>query len=286
MKHSYLHITILSICILFSTFALSARKVNSYKGKVKDGYNFWLSEPDDNGEAKPLLLFLHGASLCGNNLDRVRRYGPLDAMEKGRKIDAFVLAPQNNGGSWNPQKVKRVVDWVFENYKVDKNRVYVLGMSLGGYGVIDFVSTYPDDIAAAMALCGGGTGSNLASLNNVPLWIIHGLADRAVTVSESDRVVNIMKKADKKTPRLLYDKVPGMNHADPARFLYLNETYQWLMSHNLMDEGRPVSKGFKITPELTKRAYMGLRSGGSNAKAVKKTGTPRKKSAQKRSKRK
>ncbi|MDE6396406.1 MAG: hypothetical protein K2K84_03965, partial [Muribaculaceae bacterium] len=73
--------------------------------------------------------------------------------------------------------------------------------------------------------------------------------------------------------------------ADPARFLYLNETYDWLMSHNLKDEDRPVSKGFKITPELMKTAYSGLRSNGSKSKSVKKSGTNRKKSSRRRSKR-
>ena len=283
MKHIILFITIFLSFI--GPQSLSARQINSHRGEVKNGYNFWLSEPEKGGGPKPVFLFLHGASLCGNNMDRVRRYGPLDAIEKGRKLDAFVLAPQNPGGAWNPRKVKNVLDWVCEKYDVDRNRIYVLGMSLGGYGVIDFVATYPDEVAAAMALCGGGSVDCLGELNRVPLWIVHGLADRAVTVSESDRVVNAMKKTDKNTPRLLYDRVPGMNHADPARFLYLNETYDWLLSHNLNDEGRPVSDGFKITPGLMKTAYNGLRSNGSKSKSVKKTGTKRKKSGRRRSKR-
>ncbi len=275
---------ILSIIIFLSIAVsiVSAGQPNAHRGVVKDGYNFWLSEPAKDGTSKPVFLFLHGASLCGNNLDRVRRYGPLDAIEKGRKLDAYVIAPQNPGGAWNPKKVKNVLDWVCGKYDVDTDRIYVLGMSLGGYGVIDFVATYPDEVAAAMALCGGGSVNHLGALNKVPLWIVHGLADRAVTVAQSDRVVDAMKKADKKTPRLLYDRVPGMNHADPARFLYLNETYDWLLSHNLKDEGRPVSEGFKITPELMKTAYNGLRSTGSKAKSTKKTRTA-KKSTRKRS---
>ena len=121
------------------------------RGKIKDGYDFWLYEPkgwDVDTIQKPLVLFLHGASLCGRNLDRVRRYGTLDALDRGRMIDAFVLAPQNPGGALKPSKIMDVVNWVSDNFQVDTNRIYVLGMSLGGYGTIDFAATYPDKIAA------------------------------------------------------------------------------------------------------------------------------------------
>lgn len=81
----------------------AAQSLSQNIGKVNDGYNFWLYTPGNDGDesrAKPLFIFLHGASLCGNNLDRVRRYGTIDAIEKGRELDAYVIAPQNPGGSW------------------------------------------------------------------------------------------------------------------------------------------------------------------------------------------
>ena len=70
-----------------------------------------------------------------------------------------------------------ILKWVEDWYNVDYDRIYVLGMSLGGYGAIDFAATYPEDIAAAMAFCGGGTVRDLSGLNGVPLWIVHGTAD-------------------------------------------------------------------------------------------------------------
>ncbi len=251
------------LILLFTLFAstLSAAKISSHRGKVKDGYNFWLVEPDDSMEAKPVFIFLHGASLCGNNLNKVRRYGTLDAVEKGRNLDAYVIAPQNPGGSWNPAKIMNILKWVEDWYNVDYDRIYVLGMSLGGYGAIDFAATYPDDIAAAMALCGGGTVRDLSTLNDVPLWIVHGTADRAVSVQQSDKVVQAMKKADGSTPRLIYDRIPGMNHSQPARLFYLQETYDWLLSHSLKDSNRPTSKKFQITNDLMRKAYSGLSSG-------------------------
>lgn len=264
------------LIILYAALSLSVKagKLTPHVEKVLDAYNFWLYSPDDTPEQeiepKPLIVFLHGASLCGRDLDRVRRYGTIDAIEKGRTLDAYVIAPQNPGGSWIPRKVMNIVDWVGENHNIDYDRIYVIGMSLGGYGTIDMAATYPDQIAAAMALCGGGTVSDLSGLNDVPLWIVHGIADRAVTIGQSDRVVSAMRSANSATPRLVYDRVPGMNHSQPARFFYLKESYDWLFSHSLKDKDRSVNSTFDPTG-LLKTAYKDLKFTGSRKKHTRRT---------------
>lgn len=248
---------------LLTAISANAQKLTPHRGDVPGAYNFWLYTPDpspeNEEEPKPVVIFLHGASLCGNNLDRVRRYGTIDAIEKGRELDAYVIAPQNPGGSWQPQKVMKIVDWVGENHNIDYDRIYVMGMSLGGYGAIDMAATYPDQIAAAMALCGGGTVKDVSGLNDVPLWIVHGTADRAVSVGQSDKIVNSVKQTGDAS-RLVYDRVPGMNHSQPARFFYLKDTYDWLMSHSLKDENRPVNGTFDVSG--IKGAYKDLKSSG------------------------
>lgn len=255
--------------------SVSASSLTPHRGTVPDGYNFWLYNPDDEevDEAKPVFIFLHGASLCGTDLNKVKRYGTIDAIEKGRKLDAFVIAPQNPGGAWSPKKVMNVVDWVSDNYNVDYDRIYVLGMSLGGYGTIDLAATYPDRIAAAIAMCGGGSVRDLTPLNDVPLWIIHGTADAAVNVNQSDRVVEALKNAGGgEAPRLLYNRVPGMNHSQPARMFYLSESYEWLLGHTLKDHTRGIKPGFAIT-ELMPTAYRDLRSSGGKRRTA--TANPR-----------
>ena len=172
-------------------------------------------------------------------------------------IDFFFLAPQNPAGSWKPSKIMDVVNWVSDNFQVDTNRIYVLGMSLGGYGTIDFAATYPDKIAAAMAICGGGTVKNYEPLNSIPLWILHGTADKAVPISHSDKVVEAMNK-NGEASRLIYTRLKGLNHGRPARIFYLKETYEWLFLHSLLDEGRPVNKDYQITPERLRTAYSDL----------------------------
>ena len=249
--------TLLLITFSFLILFLNAQNMTPFRGKVSDAYNCWISTPDGYSKtsaAKPLVVFLHGRSLCGHDLNRVKRYGPLNAIEKhGLKIDAIVLAPQNPGSSWRPGKIMKLVEWTERHYNIDTNRIYVIGMSLGGYGTIDFAGTYPDRIAAAMALCGGGTLRDYCGLNELPLWILHGTADRAVGVGASQRVVDAMRACGN-SKRLIWTKLPGANHGRLARIFYLPETYHWLFAHSLGDEGRNVDRSFKINNETLNRS--------------------------------
>lgn len=232
-------------------FLVANRKV------IPGGYDFWVYTPEDyyySQEQTPIIIFLHGASLCSRDLNRSRRYGPLDAIVRGREIPALVIVPQNPGGSWNPKKINDVLEWTLKNYPADSTRVYVLGMSLGGYGTLDFAGTYPDKVAAAMALCGGSTLKDLQGLGEVPLWILHGTADRAVGIKESKRVVNALQTAHNDS-RLRYDWMAGANHGALARIFYMRRTYEWLFRHSLKDEGRPLCREFVITNADLKGAY-------------------------------
>lgn len=247
-----------------------AQQLIANRNVVSNGYNFWIYTPkdyDSSRHEKPLVIFLHGNSLCGNDLSRVRRYGCLDALDMGRTIDAVVLAPQNPGGSWNPQKILNVMNWTTTNYAVDTNRVYVVGMSLGGYGTINFVGTYPEKIAAAMALCGGGTLKSYCGLNQVPLWILHGTADRAVACSQSQNVVNAMKDCGD-TSLLRFTKLKGMNHSQLAKAFYINETYQWLFAHSKADSVKTVDKTVIINHATLDAAYQNVHRGANKITVI------------------
>ena len=160
-------LTILLAAMLAALSFAQHGQLAAMRSVVDGGYNFWLYAPKEyvaEGHRVPVIIFLHGASLCGRNLQRVRRYGLLDAIEAGRYYPCMVVAPQNPGGPWAPEKIARVLDWVEAHHDIDTTRVYVIGMSLGGYGTLDFAGTYPDRVAAAMALCGGSTLKDFAGL--------------------------------------------------------------------------------------------------------------------------
>lgn len=274
---------ILLILVVLGTLmsTRSSAQLYAMRDSVQNGYNFWLYLPDgyedmrakrlehpDSAEIKspmPIVLFLHGRSLSGTDLSTVRKYGTIDAVKRGRKVNAVVIAPQvNHGDWWRPERLMNVIKWVSKRYDVDLTRLYVLGMSLGGYGTLDFAATYPEHTAAAIALCGGSTlrATALGKLNEVPLWIMHGTGDASVAVSESRRVKRAMEAANPQTPRLRYDEWVGAGHSIYARTFYMDEAYEWLFKHRTTDENRPVNTSVEIPTSRYNNAYSGLPRGG------------------------
>jgi predicted peptidase len=237
---------ILLILVVLGTLmsTRSSAQLYAMRDSVQNGYNFWLYLPEgyedmraerlehpDSAEIKspmPIVLFLHGRSLSGTDLSTVRKYGTIDAVKRGRKVNAVVIAPQvNHGDWWRPERLMNVIKWVSKRYDVDLTRLYVLGMSLGGYGTLDFAATYPEHTAAAIALCGGSTlrATALGKLNEVPLWIMHGTGDASVAVSESRRVKRAMEAANPQRPRVRYDEWVGAGHSIYACTCYMDEAY-------------------------------------------------------------
>lgn len=249
------------MCIVsLGTFAQSSSVGKTFnmefkRGVISNGYNFIVTTPyfyNDNDDKMPLVVFLHGRSLCGHNLDQVRKYGTIAAIERGLQLEAVCVAPQNPGGAWSPRKVLDVIEYMEKHYRIEPSRIYVLGMSLGGYGTMDFVNAYPEKVAAAMAMCGGCSSKTYDGLSKVPLWIVHGTADAAVPVNESRKVVNAMRSSYNSS-LLLYSELPGVNHGRPARLFYQLDTYDWLFSHTTHD--RRLDKTFTINNATLNRSY-------------------------------
>lgn len=215
------------IFIFISSFFLSGNcQLQAVKGKA--AYPFWINLPSDSvlNSKPPILIFLHGKSLSGTDMNKVRKYGVIHEMDKGRKINAIVVAPQVATGSWDPDKVLTVLEYVQRTYNTDSSRIYVVGMSLGGYGTLHFAGKYADKITAAVALCGGGNTKDAQNLSSIPLWIQHGNKDYAVPISESEKMVSAIQKYN--PANLIYTIHKGANHADLERVFRTDEVYNWL----------------------------------------------------------
>lgn len=261
--HSTIQHTILSCCVALLVVLLSATSAAAWSIKPfrnstsTGGYNYMFYTPNDAQQKKPLplIVFLHGASLSGTDLKRVERYGPLDAVHKGMDIPAYILAPQSRGG-WDTQRVMKTIKHVQSQCPIDTARIYVIGMSMGGFGTLDMAATFPRFFAAAIGIC-GGINKPIDGLAEIPLWILHGTADRPVPISHSDRIaarINELNKGE----RLIYTRLPGINHGQPARLFYRHEMYEWLMEHCLTDVGRPVNRKYTLNNQSIQNAYRNL----------------------------
>ena len=217
------------VSFIFLGFTSNAQ-LSAVKGK--SSYNYWINLPADSilNDNPPILIFLHGRSLSGTDLNKVKRYGVISEIVKGRKIPAIVIAPQvKSGNSWNPDKLLTLLQDVQSQYDTDTNRVYVCGMSLGGYGTLHFIGKHPDKLTAGVALCGGGKSSDACNLSKVPLWIQHGTADKPVPVSESRKIVKAIKACGG-GKNLTYKEIAGASHGAMEREFRKNDMYDWLFS--------------------------------------------------------
>lgn len=258
----------LFLLLFFFAQTSFSQELRAYRDSIPNGFNFWVYLPQDSAdifsaEKKwPVIIYLHGRSLSGDSLGRVLKYGTLDALKHGRVIDAIVIAPQVPKGKWwIPDKIINVLNWVNERFPTDTNRVYALGMSMGGYGTMDLAAAYPNKIAAAMPLCGGYSNRHpYKNLSLLPLWIMHGTADEKIDFDASKKVADaIIEETD--GPRLVTTWLEGYNHGRLARLFYVSATYDWLFLHSLDEEDRPVHEPFDVTEDVFDNAYKGFDKG-------------------------
>ena len=224
------------VVVLLFSFSNVYSQLQAIKNQAD--YPFLLHLPADSilKSKPPVLIFLHGRSLSGTNLDLVKKYGVIHESEKGRKVPAIVVAPQVIAGkSWEPEKIMSVLKFVQRTFDTDTNRVYVAGMSLGGYGTLRFTGAYPGVVTAAVALCGGGNPNDGCDLATVPLWIQHGNADRAVPISESEKIVKAIKNCNG-GENLKYTVHKGADHGALERIFRTDEMYEWLFQYTKADK--------------------------------------------------
>ncbi len=219
--------TIFKVAFLFLSMQLFAQPKAVLN---KTTYHFWLSEPKEESDKMPLIVFLHGKSLSGTDINKVKRYGALKGVEKGLQIPAYLVAPQLPSGPWNADKVDEIVSYMIKTYNIDEDRIYVTGMSLGSYGTMKYVGEYPDRVAAAISICGGGDVNDACNLAQVPIKVIHGDKDFIVPLSESQKIVNAVKKCNKQAPIEL-QIVKGGNHGSVEDLYRHQELYDWLLKH-------------------------------------------------------
>jgi predicted peptidase len=198
-------------------------------------YNYLVYYPDDyftdTTKTYPFLLFLHGRSLTGNNLEMIKSYGVIYEAIRGRKLPFVVVAPQSRGGGWDSHKLMDLVRYAQSKYRVDSCRTYVTGMSMGGYGAWHLAGDYPDKFAAVAPVCGGGNPKHASNLVNVPTWVFHGSKDRAVPISESTKMVDaILAKNGNKIKFTVYKQY---GHSELAHVYNLDELYDWFLKFEL-----------------------------------------------------
>ncbi|WP_426107426.1 prolyl oligopeptidase family serine peptidase [Massilia sp. TSP1-1-2] len=183
------------------------------------------------GPGVPLILFLHGSGERGTDLEKVKAWGPPAIAEKDEDFPFIVLSPQlAEGEAWHALALKGLLDQVLRKYNVDRTRVYLTGLSLGGYGAWDLASRYPDYFAAVAPICGGGIARGVASMRAIPTWVFHGKMDDAVPEEESARMVAALQAAG---GDVRYTVLPEGGHVDAWVHAYGKAgLFEWLLKQS------------------------------------------------------
>jgi pimeloyl-ACP methyl ester carboxylesterase/sugar lactone lactonase YvrE len=177
----------------------------------------------------PLLVFLHGAGERGTNVEAVAVNGPPLLIERGRDFPCVVVSPQCSGASWNSAALEAFIRDLVSQYRIDPDRVYLTGLSMGGYATWDLAARTPGLYAAAVPICGGGTPSLAYQLRNLPLWAFHGALDATVPVARTLEMIDAIRQAGGNPRLTIY---PDLGH-DAWTITYANDAlYAWLFAQS------------------------------------------------------
>ena len=205
--------------------AAARAKAGPAAGKV----NYLLYLPAEYSESQkwPLVVFLHGGGAIGDNLLYVRAEGPLSEIERGRGFPFILLSPQCPVMWWNAEMVVELIDHVASTLPVDRDRVYLTGCSMGGYGTWDVAGHFPDRFAAIAPICGAGDVELASRLAKLPIRAFHGAKDNVVPLVAQQRMVDAVKKCGGNVT-FIVDPEAGHNIADA---IYADgQIYEWLLS--------------------------------------------------------
>jgi predicted peptidase len=213
----------------------TGQRPQAFKKTVKKtvAIKYLLYLPKDYGKTDhkwPMILFLHGAGERGDNLEVVKKHGPPKIVEQKDGFPFIVVSPQCPKDDWWTNDVLiALVDDVAAGYRVDPDRVYLTGLSMGGYGTWKLALEYPNRFAAIAPICGGGEPRRAFRLKNLPVWVFHGGKDPVVPVKESEDMVNALKKAG--NAEVKFTVYPETGHDSWVAAYDSQELYDWFLQH-------------------------------------------------------
>ncbi|MDP2301451.1 MAG: prolyl oligopeptidase family serine peptidase [Ignavibacteria bacterium] len=186
---------------------------------------------EETADNFPLLIFLHGSGERGTDLDKVKFHGPPKLISEGKEFPFIVVSPQcPEGRWWQISELNYLLDELITGLKIDVNRIYLTGLSMGGYGTWAWAEYAPNRFAAIAPVCGGGNPLTISKIGKMPVWAFHGAKDFVVPVAESERLINKLKTIN---PDVKFTVYPEAGH-DAWTETYNNpELYEWFLKQSL-----------------------------------------------------
>lgn len=208
-----------------------AASVRSAGLSVPPGLDYWVYLPDGYYTSlgrRPLILVLHGSGLVGCDVERVRTGGLPRRLERGGRVPFVVVAPQCPKPGWDVDALDLLLDDVLKRWRIDADRVYLTGESMGGRGVWELAAARPDRFAAAAPICGWGVTDWAGRLAELPIRAFHGDEDDVVPLEKSREMVEAVHRRGGEAELMIY---PGVGHDSWTRTYEDPDLYEWFLAH-------------------------------------------------------
>lgn len=200
-------------------------------------YDYLLHLPPDYGQDPqqrwPLILFLHGAGERGSDVQRVKTQGIPKLVDEQPDFPFIAVSPQCPEERFWPNEVEgllALLDEITARYAVDMERIYLTGLSMGGFGAWSLAIAAPERFAAVAPICGGffGPVQMVQRLKGLTVWAFHGVKDPVVALEQSERLVKVLQELGSEARLTAY---PEAGH-DAWTETYANpELYTWFLAH-------------------------------------------------------
>jgi len=238
-------LTCVSVCVLIFSGCTTMKQHSVAPGKQESltmkktisktlELNYLAYLPDSYGENDkkwPVMVFLHGAGERGKDLERVKFHGPPKLVDNGQDFPFILISPQCPEGEWWPEKLEELnllLDTVIDNYNVDSTRIYLTGLSMGGYGSWAWSIKNPERFAAVVPICGAGQPWQVSVLKDVPVWAFHGAKDTVVPVEGSKDMVAALTRTGGNVKLTIY---PEATHDSWTETYNNMPLYDWILGN-------------------------------------------------------
>jgi predicted peptidase len=221
----------LSIALLATLFSFAQTDIT---GKIKTEslanheLSYALHRPENTKEKKPLIIFLHGSGEKGTDIEKVKVHGPFKYL-KNNDLDAYVLAPQcPENEYWDSEVLYQLILKIQKENAIDSNRIYLTGLSMGGWGAWNLAFAYPEMFAALVPIAGFVDRVPMienCKIATIPIRIFHGLVDDVVDVNYSIAIYKKLKPCNSAIELTIFDDA---GHDSWTRVYDNREIYDWM----------------------------------------------------------
>jgi len=182
----------------------------------------------DKSSKWPLIVFLHGSGERGDDLNILKTQGLTKLLQTKKDLPFIIVSPQClPTESWNPWEVNFLIDQIRRKYRVDDDRIYLTGLSMGGFGTWETAWQFPERFAAVAPICGSFAPDRVAKLRDLPIWVFHGDKDTSVPIAGDQKCVAALQKVGGHVRFTFYPDgehdVWTRTYADPRLYAWLLE---------------------------------------------------------------